>query len=228
MRWLTASSDEYKALGASEIVFVGKYLLKSQGSAVSTERELTDMKRFRPFWNKLWESPVLDGASKARDDGKSLWELDVSAKYSVVLAPDHDSNGLMETKLLKAADDTDSLTLRTAGRMKAGIELSVSELNKLLPLFKDEAALEPAKLEALATAAFAEANLAELITRLKLAGTAGERGMVWAVPVFNLIECTLASIGKTDECGQVTALADETIRFPLPVSVRLIGLKSNT
>jgi hypothetical protein len=228
MRWRTASSSEYKALGSSEIVFVGKYLLKGQGSAVASELELTDMKRFRPFWNKVWESPVLDRAGKAaNDDGKSLWGLDVNAKYSVVLSPDHDTNGLMETKLLKAADDPDSLTLRTAGRMKAGIELSLSELNKLLPLWKDQAALEPAKLEALATAAFAEANAAELITGLKLSGRTGERGMVWAVPVFKLIECTLASIAKTDDTGQVTALADETVRFPLPVSVRLIGLKSH-
>jgi hypothetical protein len=48
------------------------------------------------------------------------------------------------------------------------------------------------------------------------------------VPVFNLIECTLSSVSKTDDSGQVTALADETIRFPLPVSVRLIGLKSRS
>lgn len=228
MRWLTAAGGEYKALGSSEIVLVGKYLLKSQGAAAATELELTDMKRFRPFWNKLWEAPVLDEAGKAAgNDGKSLWDLDVNARYSVVLSPDHGTNGLMETKLLKAADDPDSLTLRTAGRMKAGIELSLSELNKLLPLWKEQSVLEPAKIEALATAAFAEANAAELITRLKLAGTAGERGMVWAVPVFDLIECTLSSISKTDDFGQVTAMADETIRFPLPVSVRLIGLKSH-
>jgi hypothetical protein len=228
MRWLTAAG-EYKALGSSEILLVGKYLLKSQGAATATEVELTDMKRFRPFWNKLWESPVLDGSGKASgDDAKYLWELDVNAKYSVVLAPEHESNGLMETKLLKAAADPESLSQRTAGRMKAGIELSLSELNKLLPLWSGQAVLEPAKLEALATAEFAKANAAELITTLKLSGRSGERGMVWAVPVFNLIECTLSSVSKTDDSGQVTALADETIRFPLPVSVRLIGLKSRS
>jgi hypothetical protein len=226
MRWLT-SSGEYKALGSSEIVLVGKYLLKSQGSAVANEVELTDMKRFRPFWNKLWESPVLDGAGKGSDDDvKYLWELDANTKYSVILSADHESNGLMDTKLLKAAADPESLSMKTTGRMKGGIELSVSELNKLLPLWSGQAALEPDKLEALKTADFAKANAAELIASLKLSGRAGERGMVWAVPVFNLIECTLSSVSKTDDSGQVTALADETARFPLPVSVRLIGLKS--
>jgi hypothetical protein len=48
------------------------------------------------------------------------------------------------------------------------------------------------------------------------------------VPVFNLIECTLSSISRTDDAGQVTALTDETIRFPLPVSMRLTGLKSHS
>jgi hypothetical protein len=226
MRWLT-SSGEYKALGSSEIVLVGKCILKSQGSAVANEVELTDMKRFRPFWNKLWESPVLDGAGKSSDDDvKYLWELDVNTKYSVILSTDQESNGLMDTKLLKAAADPESLSVKTTGRMKAGIELSVSELNKLLPLWTGQAVLEVDKLEALKTADFAKANAAELITSLKLSGRAGERGMVWAVPVFNLIECTLSSVAKTDDSGQVTALTDETVRFPLPVSVRLIGLKS--
>jgi hypothetical protein len=226
MRWLTASG-EYKALGSSEIVLVGKCILKSQGSAVANEVELTDMKRFRPFWNKLWESPVLDSAGKGSDDDvKYLWELDANTKYSVILSPDHESNGLMETKLLKAAADPESLSVKTTGRMKAGIELSLAELNKLAPLWSGQAALDADKLEALKTADFAKANAAELITSLKLSGRAGERGMVWAIPVFNLIECTLSSVSKTDDSGQVTALADETIRFPLPVSVRLIGLKS--
>jgi hypothetical protein len=227
MRWLTSSSGEHKALGSSELVLVDKYLLKSQGSAVSNEVELTDMRRFRPFWNKLWESPVLDSAGRKSDDARYLWELDVNTKYSVLLASNHASNGPMETKLLKEGPDLESLTERTAGRMKAGIELSLAELNKLLPLWPGQTVLEPAKLEALKTATFAEANATEVITRLKLQGRAGERGMVWAVPVFDLIECTLASIAKTDESGQVTALADETLRFPLPVSIRLLGLKSH-
>jgi hypothetical protein len=227
MRWLTSSRGEYKALGSSELVLIGKYVLKSQGTAAASEVELTDMRRFRPFWNKLWEAPTLDGAGRKSDDAKYLWELDIDTKYSVLLAPEHEANGLMETKLLQAAADPESLTQRIAGRMKSGIELSLAELNKLLPLWPGQTPLEPAKLEALATAAFAEANATELVAHLKLNGRAGERGMVWAVPVFTLFECTLGAIGKTDETGQVTALADETVRFPLPVSVRFLGLKSN-
>ena len=60
--------------------------------------------------------------------------VNVSAKYSVLLSAKQQVNGLMETKLLQAKQDQDSLTQATEGRMKSGIELSIAELNKLLPL----------------------------------------------------------------------------------------------
>lgn len=227
IRWKSPSSGRvYKALGSREVVFVGKYLLKSQGSMVGTELELTDMSRFRSFWNKLWESPVLDSASGSADDKKYLWELNATVKYSILLAPDHPANGLMQTKFLKAAPDPESLTQSASGRMKSGIELSVQELNKLLPQWPGHDMLPAEQLEALTTASFAARNAGEAITSVKLRGNAGERGLVWAIPVFNLLQCTLATVAKTDETGQVTALADRVIGFPIPVSARIIGLKS--
>ena len=98
-------------------------------------RELTDMKLFRPFWNKVWEAPTLDPTHGNQDDKKKyLCELDLIAKYSVLLAPDHEANGLMETKVLRTKPDDESLSETTAGRMKAGLELRVADLNKLASL----------------------------------------------------------------------------------------------
>jgi hypothetical protein len=110
--------------------------------------------------------------------------------------------------------------------MKAGIELSIAELNKLLPLWDGAPALEPDKLEAFTTDTFAKNNAAEFIYNFKLKGRAGERGMIWVVPIFKLFDCTLNTIQKTDDTGQVVALAEEKVRFPAPVSARVIGLKS--
>jgi hypothetical protein len=228
MRWLSSkAAREYKALGSSEIILVNTYFLKEQGKDVSTEQELTDMKRFRPFWNKIWEAPTLDVASSKGDSGKKyLWELNVNAKYSVLLSANHEANGLMETKILRGPADEESLTEKTEGRMKAGIELSITELNKLLPLWDGATALERDKLEALTTDVFAKNNAAEFIYNFKLKGRAGERGMIWVVPIFKLFDCTLNTVQKTDDTGQVVALAEEKVRFPLPVSARVIGLKS--
>ena len=38
------------------------------------------MNRFRAFWNKLWESPPLA-------EGKRLWGLDATVKYTALLTP---------------------------------------------------------------------------------------------------------------------------------------------
>jgi len=112
--------------------------------------------------------------------------------------------------------------------LKGGIELAVTELNKLLPLW-DAQPLDAAKLEALSTTAFAKANAGEFVRNVKMRGRAGERGIVWVIPVFKLFELTLGSSQKTDTTtGQVVAVTEETIRFPLPVSARIIGIKSQS
>jgi len=229
MRWLTPKTGkEYKAVGSTEIVLVGTSFVKSQGLAHSAaERELTDMKQYRAFWNKVWEAPVLDAANGSREDRKTRWGLNVNMKYSVLLSAAHESNGLMETKILRGEEDSESIFDRTEGRMKAGIELSITELNKLLPLWSGEQTLDAEKLSAFQTEAFARNNAGEFIFNPKLKGRAGERGMVWVVPTFKLFEFTLNTVSATNETGQVTAVGEEKIRFPLPVSARIIGLKSD-
>jgi hypothetical protein len=228
MRWLAPTSgNEYKALGSAETVFINHYFLKEQGEAQTVEQELTDMKRFRPFWNKVWEAPVLDAADgRSQGEKKYTWELDVNGKYSMLLAPDHDSNGLMETRLIQGKPDPESVVAKTEGRMKAGIELSLVELNKLLPLWDNAAPLDPEHLEAFKTDAFARNNASEFIYNFKLKGRSGQRGMIYVVPVFKLFNFTLGAVKKTEETGQVSAVSDEKVAFPLPVSARLLGLKS--
>ena len=226
MRWRTKNGVEYKALGSGEIVLVNKYFFKEQGGEAGVEQELTDMKRFRPFWNKVWESPTLDVSRGS--EKKYLWELNINAKYTVLVSATHDANGLMQTKLLRGKQDPDSMAETVEGRMKAGIELSISELNKLLPLWNGQAVLDREKLEALQNVDFAKNNSGELLRNLKLKGRAAERGMIWIIPTFKLFECTLGAVGKTDETGQVIATAEEKVHFPLPVSARVIGLKSQS
>jgi hypothetical protein len=227
MRWLRPGGSESRALGSLDLVLVGTSFVKEPGKPVAPEHELTDMNVYRPFWNKVWEAPNLDAARP--DDGgrrKSLWELDVTAKYTVILSVDHPANGLMATKLLRAKADPDSLREKVEGRMKAGIELSLDELNRLASLWDREGPLPAEKLEAFRSPAVAKAFGGELVTPLKLGGRSGERGMVWVIPVFRLFEFTLQSVRKTDECGQVVDVAEEKARLPLPVSARVLALKS--
>jgi hypothetical protein len=227
IRWLRKDKKEINALGSSEITLVSKYFVKQQGETLAVEKELTDINRFRPFWNKIWEAPSLNKATQNGGRKKYLWELDANAKYSILLSPDHEANGLMNTKVLQGRKDEDSLSEKTEGRMKCGIELSVAELNKLIPLWNGDAVLAPDKLEAFKTESFAKSNAREFVYRLKLKGRAADRGMVWVIPTFKLTEFTLGSALKTNEDGQVIAVSEEKVRFPMPVSARVIGLKSS-
>ncbi len=227
MRWKTIAGKEIKALGSAEYIFSSPYFIRDGGKATSEERELKDMKLYKSFWNKIWESPVLDSANQRKPDQKKYrWSLDANGKYLYNLTAAHDSNGLMDTKFLMGEKDQESLTERTEGRLKAGMELSVSELNKLNSLWSDKSPLPKEKLVALNNEFFCEMNTGEFVFNFKLDGGAKERGMIWVVPVFKLHEFTLSKIKTTNANGHVTETEDEKIQFPLPVGARILGLKN--
>jgi hypothetical protein len=227
LRWINARTGrETRALGATEIALAGRYVLKSVGVATTDERELNDMTRFRSFWNKIWEAPS-SAVPKTKDARKKYtWDLDAIARYTVLLTGAHDSNGLMESKLLLEIDDPERPTLSIHGRMKAGVEFSVAELNKLLPLWDGRKPIEKMQLEAFTSREFLDKAAREFKHEFKLKGRMGQAGMVWVVPVFKLFSVTLGNISVANENGQVTATKDETVEFPLPVAARLIGLKA--
>ena len=82
------------------------------------------------------------------------------------------------------------------------------------------------RLDAFKNGVFARRNAGEFIDNLKLKGRAGERGMVFVVPIFKLFGFPLNSVRKADESGQVIAVDQETAKLALPVSARIPGLKS--
>lgn len=224
LRWLTGKPGrEIRALGSAGVVLVNRFYLKDGGKETGDEVELRDMKLYRSFWNKVWEAPVLDAAQGPK---KYNWELDANCKYSVLLSASHDSNGFMEPKLLMAKSDPESLSQKAQGRMKAGLELSVAELNKLNLLWGSEP-VDAARLESFAGAGFLDGHATEFVHHLKLKGKAGQRGMVWVIPVFKMFGFALANTSQVDGVtGQVTAVSEEATRLPLPVAVRVIGLKA--
>jgi len=229
MRWQSSTGRVVKALGSTEIILVDNSFLKEQANALVEEKELNDMKIYRSFWNKIWESPVLDATSSRDSDNKKYnWELDITARYSVMLTSINESNGLMETKFLLAKKDDESLTDRTEGRLKAGIELSIMELNKMCTLWDHQQPLSSEKLSALKNSSFIENNNCEFISTLKLKGKRNQRGMVWVIPILKLYNLTLSTVKTSNAFGQITEVQDEQVQFPLPTSARILGLKSNS
>lgn len=228
LRWLHSStSGQSAAVGSTEFILVDACFLKQQGAAVAPEREPRDMNLYRSFWNKLWDSPVIDEASsRSERPAQVLWELDVNAKYSVLLSAEQDANGVMETRLLQERTDPEDISARIQGRLKGGMELSITALAQLLPLWDGAAAPTPEQVDALRVKPVEMANTSELIHNIRLNGKAGQRGIVWVLPVFRLFAFTLGRVRDTDDNGCVTGTTEETVRYPLPVAVRLIGVKS--
>src|SRR5436853_7481632 len=110
--------------------------------------------------------------------------------------------------------------------MKAGIEISISELNKLCSLWDNQAPLGTDKLEAFKNDDFVKNNSFEFIYNYKLQGNAGVRGMIWVAPILKLVEFTLSKIKTTNESGLIMETEQEKVSYPLPVAARIIGLKS--
>jgi hypothetical protein len=229
LRWPGSSGKAHCATGSTDIVLADKYFVSERGGAVGDERELTDMSQYRPFWNKIWEAPALDAVSRSGNGRpKSLWELDVTARYLVVLSPREQANGVMETRINAAPSDPDEIRLTTSGRLKGGIELSFDEVNKLAGLFGGQTPLDADRLAALRSHSTAHAESGEFVANIKLKGRANERGLVWVVPVFRLAEFTLSAVQKVGDSGQVTSVANETVRYPIPVAARVLGLRSQS
>lgn len=228
LRWLSGTpASPSAAVGSTEFILVDPCFVKQQGAAASPEGEPRDMNLYRGFWNKLWESPVIDEAGSRRErPAQVLWDLDVNAKYAVLLSAEHATNGVMETRLLQEKADPEDISARTRGRLKGGMELSIATLSQLLPLWDGATAPTAEQLAALRAKPVETANTSELIYHIKLNGRAGQRGIVWVLPVLRLFAFTLGRVRDTDESGCVTGVTEETVRFPLPVAARLIGVKS--
>jgi hypothetical protein len=224
LRWPGSRGAAYQAATVTEVVLVNKYFVTALGGPVDGDRELVDMQTYRPFWNKVWESPAL--RSSGDGGGSSHWNLEAALRYSVIFSPTQTANGLMETRRLTAASDPQSPIARTEGRLKGGIELSVAEVNKLMPLWTGEQPLNPEMLEAFATDEFARRTSGEVIHPLRLKGSKRERGLVWVVPVFTLTGCTIGAVAATGEYGQATSVAEQPVRFPVPSAVRVLTMKA--
>jgi hypothetical protein len=81
-------------------------------------------------------------------------------------------------------------------------------------------------LDALNTDAFGRTAAGEFVTNLRLKGKARDRGMVWVVPILKLFSIQISSVAAIDDTGQVVSVNNEDVLFPLPISARIIGLKS--
>ncbi|MEG3165131.1 hypothetical protein U1701_11050 [Sphingomonas sp. PB2P19] len=219
LRWPGARGTPVEALGSSKIVLVGPAFVAGAPDETGPEREPVDLRRWRPFWNKLWEARAA-GARGAR------WKLDVALRYTVAIDADQ-RNAVIEPRVKPPAEKPESAYDLTTGRMKAGVELGVPRLIELRQLWDLHDAPPPEQVEALGDRAFLLGLGGDFTDQVELSGKSSERGMVWAIPALRLFAVPLARVTAADAQGCVTAVEPAKIELPLPVGVRLIGLLSS-
>lgn len=224
LRW-RGGRGTYQATASSSIVIASRTHVRDRGDLIGAPVELTDMHRFRSFWNQVWSSPTQAPAADSPAEALPLWGLDVALRYSVVLTGADRGNGLMQARLRQAPVEQ-GLRAQTTGRLKSGLEISVAELNKLLPLWPGESPLSTDDLAAFTANGWLAAQGGDAVTQVRLEGKRGTRGQLWVVPVLKLRTFTLAEAVDVDPYGQVVTTRDRTVHFPVVESIRVLGLAS--
>lgn len=215
LRWRGARGT-FQATCLAPVMVLSPVQVKERGNIVGPPVELTDMSRFRGFWNKVWSS----------SSPGPLWALDLTLRYSVVTTTGDRGNGLMQARLQARPGSDDGLRITTSGRLRSGLEVSIAELDKLLPLWPGEGQLAADDLAALAAPGWLAAQGGDATTTVKMEGLRGTTGQLWVVPVPRLRAFTLAQAADVDPSGQVLSTRDHVVHFPVVESMRLLGLTS--
>ncbi len=220
LRWKGAKGT-YQTTCVHQLTLASRVQVRERGDVIGNPVELTDMNRFRSFWNKVWDSPTHGASTEALP----LWGLDAALRYSVVTVGAAQGNGLMQTRVQQEPTDQ-GLRAQTKGRIKSGLEVSVTELNKLLPLWAGEQPLADADLAAFTARNWLAGQGGDTVTQVRMSGKRGTRGALWVVPVLKLRAFTLATGTEADPYGQLISTQDRTVHFPVVESVRVLGLAS--
>jgi len=207
-----------QATSVQKVVLASGRHVAGSGVPTGDPVELHDMTAFRPFWNKLWSS-----ATPTQE--RPLWGIALTLRYSVVVVAEQPANGLMEVRL-DSAPDGEGLRVTTAGRMKSGLEVSVSEVAKLCALWPGTPTPDAATLAAFAAPAWRATQGGDAVVPVRFDGPRSTRGMLWVVPVPSLRRFPVARVTEVDGFGQVAATVLEQVAFPVLEAVRVLGLVS--
>jgi hypothetical protein len=174
---------------------------------------LNDVQLHRAFWHKIWQTKF----------SKEVLRVKIQLKYYYVLTDQKEGVGRMETvtKPVKSEDKFEQSMF-----MKSGVKINMEDLNKLIPQISGNKMLSEDQLKALKTPGFLSSYNTMAQDVIKVNGFENEICMLWAFPELSFHDVVLKKISKTNELGMVTELSDDTVQFPLPVSLYCIAAKN--
>jgi hypothetical protein len=170
---------------------------------------LNDVKKFRPYWHKIWEGGFAEATREIRFD----------CKYYYTLEKDRINNARMETvtKMVKT-EKAEQL-----GKLKSGVIFSPHELNALINHISPYPTLDDFQLRALLSSEFKTRFQQAASSQVKFQNNGGEKVALWVYPEFKLQQVMLKKVERTNEAGHVLELSEKPVRFPIPAVAHLIG-----
>jgi hypothetical protein len=220
-QWLDKQQKVQKSgVDTCSIYLTHNYILNNKQNNTGEVYALQDMKTYKAFWNKIWESNTT---------AQKKWEASWAAKYYITYNEKADSNGKIETKIQMEAHGNDTEHRKYyKGKLKSGLEVSATELNKLLPLLTKYSLLDDEKLQAFKTNAIKDSYNLSALTKINIKGKKEETGSLWAYPEISIATYNLFKIKKTNENGQVVEVDTETVQFPEMSAIHFVGLATET
>lgn len=211
--YLTWKNAKGKVIGTSRtqmITLIGEYVFDrvEDGTVVP----LNDVAKHRPFWHKIWQGTFEKDAFKYAFEGK----------YYYILEPERTANAPVETAVAFRKDESQI----RRGRMKSGMTISLGALNALVPQISNGKPLMESQLGALASSDFVSRFNTAARFSADVSGKAGLSAAIWIYPEVKLHEIVLFKAASTDADSHVRELTEERVRFPIPVSIHVIGART--
>ncbi len=208
------STKKQKRLGTSMtqlITLVGDYCFdRIEGTAEVVP--LNDVDRFRDYWHKVWE----------RSFSESVGRISLDCKYYLSLEPERTNHARMET-VTKFEDNS---TTRLEGKLKTGLIMSPDRLNELIPQISSHSSLSAAELAALMTPEFQQQCSYAARSAVEFKGKQGDTVGLWTYPEMKVQRVLLKQAGQTNANGQVLALTEREVYFPVVAIVHFIGVST--
>ena len=211
--YLTWKNNKGKIIGTSRtqlITITGEYIFDRVESG--TVVPLNDVAKHRPFWHKVWEGTL----------SKEHFKVDFDGRYYYVLEPGRENNTPIATTT-KFAKNGEKVR---RGRLKAGMTTSLTALNALIPQISTGKPLTEPQITALRSSDFVSRFNTAARFQAALTGRSGETAALWIYPEVKLHDVVLFKAASTDADSHVRELVEERVKFPIPVSLHVIGART--
>jgi hypothetical protein len=174
---------------------------------------LADRENYRDYWHQVWEMPF----------DKEARRVDLHTRYYLTLNPERNRHARVDSDVR-----TERSGARATIKVRSGYEYSPFALNHLLSrVAPGEPPLEDAVLRALANGDFIERFNQAAQHQGQLRGRPGQSAALWVYPEFKLQTLVLVRAANVDENGNVGALEESRVKFPMPALMHFVGVKQS-